>query len=166
MPLHRDIFWIGRQWAVTGFGMQVINRRVGEAFDVAIARLWDDDPAIIVREQSWFNTEDFAKGLAVARTRYHELSRKAPPPLPVETRLAAARTNAPAAAVAPSAAPPTEVTRQAAPAAESAPPAAPPPVVPPADEIVPPNSAAPPFELRVASLPAKLGAMWRVKRQK
>jgi hypothetical protein len=26
MALHRDIFWIGRQWAVTGFRMQAENR--------------------------------------------------------------------------------------------------------------------------------------------
>ena len=141
MALHRDIFWIGRQWAVTGFGMQAVNQKVGGAFDVEIARLWDDDPTIIVREQSWFNAEDFAKGLAVARARYPDPLRKTPPPLPVETRLAAGRTTIPSA----------EAT---------------PPFVPPAEEVVSPKPATPPFELGIVNLPAKLGAMWRVKRRK
>ena len=38
MALHRDIFWIGRQWAVTGFGMQAINQKHGGQFDIAIER--------------------------------------------------------------------------------------------------------------------------------
>src|SRR4051812_5779754 len=106
MALHRDIYWIGRQWAVTGFGMQAVNQKVGGAFDIAIARLWDDDPSIIVREQSWFNAEDFAKGPAAARARYPDPLRKPPPPLPVETRLAAGRTTVPPAEATPPAVPP------------------------------------------------------------
>ena len=43
MALHRDIFWIGRQWAVTGHGMQLIDQRLMGAFDIEVARLWDDD---------------------------------------------------------------------------------------------------------------------------
>ena len=43
MALHRDIFWVGRQWAVTGFGVQAVDQRLKGAFDIEIARLWDDD---------------------------------------------------------------------------------------------------------------------------
>src|SRR5437868_11068722 len=88
MALHRDIFWIGRHWAVTGFGMQAINQKHGGQFDIAIERLWDDDWFVIPREQKWFNADDFNKGLALARTRYPRPPGKpAPPPLPVETML-------------------------------------------------------------------------------
>ena len=90
MALHRDIFWIGRQWAVTGFGMQAINQKFGGEFDVAVERLWDDDLQAVLREQKWFNGEDFAKGLAVARTRYPQPPGKpAPPPPAVEPSIAA-----------------------------------------------------------------------------
>ena len=66
MALHRDIFWIGRQWAVTGSGMQAINQKHGGEFDIPIERLWDDDLSGAVCEQKWFNADDFNKGLAVA----------------------------------------------------------------------------------------------------
>jgi len=90
MALHRDIHWIGRQWAVTGFGMQVIDQKHAGAFDIEIARLWEDGLLESLREQKWFNADDFAKGLAIARKRYPEPPRKsAPSPPPVETLLQA-----------------------------------------------------------------------------
>jgi hypothetical protein len=70
MALHRDIFWIGRQWAVTGHGMQLIDQRLEGAFDIEVIRLWDDDLIESVRAKAWLKAEDFDKGLAVARTRY------------------------------------------------------------------------------------------------
>jgi hypothetical protein len=88
MALHRDIFWIGRQWAVTGFGMQAINQKHGGQFDIAIERLWDDDLLDALRGQKWFNPDDFAKGLAIAQARHSKPPpRPAPPPLPVQTLL-------------------------------------------------------------------------------
>jgi len=80
MALHRDIHWIGRQWAVTGYGMQAIDRKVAGEFDVEIARLWDDDLPESLLAQKWFNAEDFSKGLAIARARYPQPSRQ--PALP------------------------------------------------------------------------------------
>ena len=70
MALHRDIFWIGRQWAVTGHGMQLIDQRLEGAFDIEQARLWDDDLIESLRAKAWLKAEDFEKGLTVARTRY------------------------------------------------------------------------------------------------
>jgi hypothetical protein len=70
MALHRDIHWIGRQWAVTGYGMQAIDQRHGGQFDIEIAGLWDDHLLERLSGQKWSNPEDFAKGLAIARKRY------------------------------------------------------------------------------------------------
>ena len=70
MALHRDIFWIGRQWAVTGHGMQLIDQRLMGAFDIEVARLWDDDLIERMHAKEWLNAADFDKGLAVARTRH------------------------------------------------------------------------------------------------
>ena len=43
MALHRDIFWIGRQWAVTGFGLQAIDQRLKGAFDIETTHVWDEN---------------------------------------------------------------------------------------------------------------------------
>ena len=79
MALHRDIFWIGRQWAVTGHGMQLIDQRLEGAFDIEVARLWDDDLIASLRAKAWLKAEDFEKGLTVARTRHSQPSGAAPP---------------------------------------------------------------------------------------
>ena len=87
MALHRDIFWIGRQWAVTGHGMQLIDQRLEGAFDIEIIRLWDDDLIASLRAKAWLKAEDFDKGLAVARTRYPQGASTpavAPPVLAIE----------------------------------------------------------------------------------
>jgi len=89
MALHRDIHWIGRQWAVTGYGMQAIDQKHGGAFDIEIARLWEDGLLENLREQKWFNADDFAKGLAIARKRYPEPPRESAPSPPVEALLQA-----------------------------------------------------------------------------
>lgn len=70
MPLHRDIHWIGRQWAVTGHGMQLIDQKLQGFFDIEVARLWDDILIESVHAKTWLNRADFDKGLALARTRY------------------------------------------------------------------------------------------------
>lgn len=70
MALHRDILWIGRQWAVTGHGMQLIDQRLMGAFDIEVAQLWDDDLIARMHAKEWLNTADFDKGLEVARTRH------------------------------------------------------------------------------------------------
>ena len=151
MPLHRDIFWIGRQWAVTGFGMQAINQKHGGQFDIPIERLWDDDLPDAVCEQKWFNADDFNKGLAVARARYpRSLATPAPPKT---RRLASATTAAPAPPVAPPVEPPNIVAAEATPK-----PAAP----------LEPERPAPPQPLRMSLLghPGKLLKVWRARRRR
>ncbi|MBO4222669.1 hypothetical protein [Bradyrhizobium neotropicale] len=78
MALHRDIYWIGRQWTVTGFGMQLIDQRHGGKFDIEIARLWDEGLAGDLGAQKWFDPVDFGKGLWVARQRHTK------PPAPAQ----------------------------------------------------------------------------------
>lgn len=70
MPLHRDIHWIGRQWAVTGHGMQLIDQKLKGFFDVEIARLWEETLIEEMRAKEWLNRADFEKGLEVARKRF------------------------------------------------------------------------------------------------
>ena len=104
MALHRDIFWIGRQWAVTGHGMQLIDQRLEGAFDIEVIRLWDDDLIESLRAKAWLKAEDFDKGLAIARTRYPQPSGAVPPvpvtaqvpgPEPIAPPLPAAKPEAP-----------------------------------------------------------------------
>lgn len=77
MTLHRDIYWVGRQWAVTGFGMQACNQKQKSAFDIEASRLWEDGATDKVRAEPWLNTEDFDKALAIARKHFSESPPKA-----------------------------------------------------------------------------------------
>ncbi len=80
MALHRDIFWVGRQWAITGFGLQACNQRQKGKFDVEASRLWEDGVLEGIRAQPWLNVEDFEKAVDVARERFPPPPQKAPPP--------------------------------------------------------------------------------------
>jgi hypothetical protein len=73
MPLHRQVFWVGRQWAVTGHGMQAVDQKQKSKFDIEVARLWDDDLVEGLSSERWFNLADFSAGLAIARARYPAL---------------------------------------------------------------------------------------------
>jgi hypothetical protein len=70
MPLHRDIHWIGRQWAVTGHGVQLIDQKLQGFFDIEAASLWDEVVIESIHAKEWLNVADFEKALAIARTRY------------------------------------------------------------------------------------------------
>lgn len=70
MALHRDIYWVGRQWAVTGYGMQAVDQRLKGQFDIEASRLWEDGLSDSLNAEGWLNSEDFAKALSVARARY------------------------------------------------------------------------------------------------
>lgn len=79
MALHRDIFWVGRQWAVTGYGIQACNQKQKGQFDIEGSRLWEDGIQESLRAEAWLNVEDFEKAVEVARKYYPEPPRKAAP---------------------------------------------------------------------------------------
>ena len=86
MALHRDIYWVGKQWAVTGHGVQACNQKQKAQFDISASRLWEDGVQDAVRSLHWVNREDFDKAIAAARKYYPEPPRKEPPPpLPVSS---------------------------------------------------------------------------------
>ncbi len=80
MALHRDIYWVGRQWAVTGYGMQAVDQRLKGQFDIEVSRLWEDGLSEGLNDGGWLNGEDFAKALSVARARYPQPLREIPEP--------------------------------------------------------------------------------------
>ena len=84
MALHRDIYWVGRQWAVTGYGMQAVDPKLQGQFDIESARLWEDGLSEGLNAGGWLNSEDFAKALSIARARYPQPPGMIPPPEPVQ----------------------------------------------------------------------------------
>jgi hypothetical protein len=80
MALHRDIYWVGKQWAVTGHGIQACNQRQKGKFDIEASRLWEAGVQDAVRAQKWVNTDDFDKAITMARKYFPEPPRKTPPP--------------------------------------------------------------------------------------
>jgi hypothetical protein len=70
MALHRDIYWVGRQWAVTGYGLQAVDQKLKGNFDIEAAGLWQDGLLERMQSERWLNVEDFSKALAIARARY------------------------------------------------------------------------------------------------
>ena len=77
MALHRDIYWVGRQWSVTGYGMQAIDQKWEGKFDIEVSRLWDDGLLESMQAQKWLNSGDFDKALAFARAHYPQPRRNA-----------------------------------------------------------------------------------------
>jgi hypothetical protein len=63
MTLHRDIFWLGRQWAVTGYGIQAVNKKLEGKFDVDVSRLWEDGLTEPMLSEPWFDLDDFKEAL-------------------------------------------------------------------------------------------------------
>jgi hypothetical protein len=79
MTLHRDIYWLGRQWAVTGHGIQAVNKKLNMRFDVAASRIWEEGIDQPMLELAWFDAEDFAEALRVARRLSQETPAKFQP---------------------------------------------------------------------------------------
>ena len=79
MALHRDIYWVGRQWAVTAVGVQAVDQRLKGAFDIEVARIWEEGLSERMRTHAWLNAEDFERALSVARSRFPAPPRKALP---------------------------------------------------------------------------------------
>ncbi len=85
MASHRDILWVGRQWAVTGAGIQAVDQRLRGVLDIEFSRLWDDDLVQSRRAKPGVNVADFDKALTVARARFPQ----APVSVPIVAQLKA-----------------------------------------------------------------------------
>lgn len=68
-PLSEPIFWTGRQWAVTSYGVEA---RDG-TYPVAKDRLWEDNEGYgwvdHLSEKDWVDLPDFVEALRLARQR-------------------------------------------------------------------------------------------------
>jgi hypothetical protein len=87
MALHRDIYWVGKQWAVTGYGVQACDQKQKSQFDIEVGRLWDGDVLESLRAHKWLNVEDLDEALSIARQRFPEpprMNAPAPGVAPVE----------------------------------------------------------------------------------
>ena len=162
MALHRDIYWVGKQWAVTGYGVQACDQKQKSKFDIAGDRLWEDGVQESLRALKWLNAEDFDNAISVARKYYPEPPRKAarPKKSPPPKETAPAKESAP----------PKETARPK----ESAPPKA--SVLPPKDSApAAPTKPEPPklelpkpavqklFHLRIEGCSAKFLPQWRIR---
>lgn len=67
MVLHRDIYWLGRQWCVTGFGIQAIDKKLSMRFDIPVARIYDIGLSEGLEAEPWFDRVDFAEAVEIAR---------------------------------------------------------------------------------------------------
>ena len=150
MALHRHILWIGRQWAVTGHGMQLIDQRLQGAFDIEVACLWDDDLIAGMHAKAWLNAADFDKGLAVARARHR----------PPEAGSEPATATIPAidSIVTPPLPPPERPSSVDPPPIAPTPPAAPSPPPPPAESA---KQASPDLQMKLEG-GARFARPWRV----
>lgn len=161
MALHRDIFWVGRQWAVTGYGIQACDQRRNSEFDIEACRLWESDVLESLRAHTWLNIEDFEKALSVARQRFPEPPRKIMTPVADDTALAFSYGNATAS--------PPQVSRPEETQPRKAAPVEPPRGMtevaqpePPKVYSVSPPVAAPKFQIRFAAR-ARFARPWRVR---
>ena len=133
MALHRNIFWVGRQWAVTGSGIQACDQKQKGKFDIEASRLWEDGVLESIRALKWLNSEDFEKAVSVARKHYPEPPRKVAPLAPPPAQVVRPRDNVPKNDV------PAKVTKE------------------------PPKPVVRKFEMRFDGVKAKLIPVWRIR---
>jgi hypothetical protein len=79
--LHRDVYWLGKQWAVTGYGIQAVNKKLEMKFDIEAHRIWEEGLDEALTSESWFDREDFTEALGIARRRARETPTIFRPPL-------------------------------------------------------------------------------------
>ena len=70
--LHRDVYWLGKQWAVTGYGIQAVDKKLEMKFDIEAHRIWEENLPDAMASEPWFDSEDFATALEIARKRAQE----------------------------------------------------------------------------------------------
>jgi hypothetical protein len=138
MALHREIFWVGKQWAVTGYGIQAVDQKRKDKFDIEASRLWEDGLLENLRAEKWLNIEDFDKALAVARKHYPQPPRKSVPP----EKTAPPEESAPALI--------ETVLKEASPKPEETP-------------VQKPEPTLQKFAMRVEGWPAKFVPLWRIR---
>ena len=159
MALHRDIYWVGRQWAVTGFGVQAVDQRLKGAFDIETTKIWEDDLPQRMRALAWLNAEDFEKALELARERFPAPPRKKGLPL-VESVLELiqpAATEPPPKPVPP----PIATNIKDADVAADVPPAPTPPGIDLPPELPPQKSEL--LAMRIEHVSAKFLPRWRIR---
>jgi hypothetical protein len=156
MALHRDIYWVGRQWAVTGYGMQAVDQKQKSKFDIEASRVWEDGLLESLGAEAWFNSEDFSKGLSIARERYPGPPRNA---APAEERVSRLKDNPVEAPK-----PVLEVEQpKTAPKIEQPKPVLKTEQPKPATKIEQPKPVDLKFDMRVNGWPAKFTPLWRVR---
>jgi hypothetical protein len=143
MALHRNIYWVGRQWAVTGSGIQACDQKQKGKFDIEAARLWEDGVLENIRVLKWLNSEDFEKAVTVARKYYPEPPRKEPPVPPPEVIVSRLENSVPKNTVARNGIPRSDIASE---------PAKP-----------PPKPVVRKFDMRIEGSRAKFLPVWRIR---
>ncbi|GAC1346043.1 MAG: hypothetical protein NVS4B4_08050 [Bradyrhizobium sp.] len=145
MALHRDIYWVGSQWAVTGYGIQACDQKQKGRFDIEACRIWQDGVLEGMRALTWLNIEDFDRAIEIARLHYPEPPRKVPRSEErvvglIETMLKEVGRKAES----------QKAESQEATSSKESP-------------IEPQIPAVPTFEMRIESWPAKFVPQWRIR---
>jgi hypothetical protein len=140
MALHREIYWVGSQWAVTAYGIQACDQKQKGRFDIEACRIWEDGVLDGMRAMTWLNIEDFNRAIEIARLHYPEPPRKVLPSGErvaglIETMLKEFG---------------RKTESQKAPTSEET-------------AIEPPTPALQSFEMRIESWPAKFVPQWRIR---
>jgi hypothetical protein len=151
MALHRNIYWVGRQWAVTGSGIQACDQKQKGKFDIEAASLWEDGVLENIRGLKWLNSEDFEQAISVARKYYPEPPRKeppVPPPAPPEVIVSRLESSVPKNAVARN-----DIPRNGIPRSDIA------------SELTkpPPKPVVRKFDMRIEGSCAKFIPVWRIR---
>lgn len=181
MPLHRDIHWLGRQWAVTGHGLQLINQKQRGYYDIEAARLGEAHVIEAMQSKAWIDRPDFDRALEIARAKFAHVARadpapaEPPPAVAAPPPVRAAPPDQPRAPLEPPSVPTIEEllarlkTKSAAAAksAEAPATAAPGPTGSDAQTIEPPKPEPPPSPLEVVDRPRNPAtAVWPVFERK
>lgn len=66
---------------MTGFGLQVVDKKMEMRFDIPASRIWEDDLAARLAFEPWFDADDFAQALDAARKRALDNPKTFAPPL-------------------------------------------------------------------------------------
>jgi hypothetical protein len=74
--LSEPIYWTGKEWAVTSFGVEA---RDG-TYPIAKERIWENENVHgwvrQIAEKEWRDVDDFAEALRIARKRWPEVKNR------------------------------------------------------------------------------------------